>query len=291
MREGPSPFVRRGLIERLERAFLYGALGVFAITAFLVFGLSRATRAEGGSSVGLMILPTATPFTASPTPVAPARTSIPAPRVAILAGHWSPEDPAGVATIHDTGAICADGLKEVVINKQVADQLETLLIKRGFSVALLAEFDPRLKSDSPDFASDVFLSIHSDSCVSGADYPLATGYKIAHAEPSLNPDADDRLVACLTRDYQGAVDPFKLTFNRNTITTDMTQYHAFRKIAPTIPAAIIELGFLGRDREILTKHPDALARGLERGLTSFLKGDRCGLPEPLPAPSETPPSQ
>jgi N-acetylmuramoyl-L-alanine amidase len=234
-----------------------------------------------GGAVGLLLPPTHTAIlvpTATPT-------SIPPPDIAILAGHWSRDDPRGVTTIHDTGALCPDGLREVTINKSVADKVITILRSRGYHVDLLEEFDARLKSVSPDYAPSVFLSIHSDSCVSGPDYPFATGFKIAHAEPSENPPEDDRLVACLQRDYQIAVNPFKLAFNANTITADMTAYHAFHEIVPTTPAAIIELGFMANDRWILTGHQDELARGLGVGLIAFLKGDRCGLASATPTAS------
>jgi N-acetylmuramoyl-L-alanine amidase len=284
--------VRRWAIVVIQRLTMFGsigavlvAIGLMVVAVLLTLGVSTPPSTAGGA-VGLSLpaTPTAT-ATATTTP-----TPSPPPDIAILAGHWSQDDPLGVTTIHDTGALCPDGLREVTINKAVADKVITMLRSRGYHADLLQEFDPRLKSVSPDYAPAVFLSIHSDSCVSGPDYPFATGYKIAHAEPSENPAQDDRLVACLRRDYQKAVDPFQLAFNANTITADMTAYHAFHEIVTTTPAAIIELGFMANDRLILTGHQDELARGLAVGLTAFLKGDQCGeLPTGAPL-TPTPPS-
>lgn len=259
-------------------ALLIGMLTLVAVTG-LALGVNAPTFSADGV-VGFALAPTAT-RTPRPTPT---RTPVPPPDIAILAGHWSRDDPLGVTTIHDTGALCPDGLREVTINKSVADKVITLLQSRGYRVDLLEEFDPLLKSVLPDYSPTVFLSIHTDSCVSGPDYPFATGYKIAHAEPSENPSEDDRLVGCLRHDYQVAVDPFHLQFNENTITSDMTAYHAFHEIVPTTPAAIIELGFMANDRGILTQHQDVLARAIALGLAAFVKGDACGtLPSSTPS--------
>ena len=280
-------FVRRWAIATFQHIALVGSvsaiIGAVAIVVFATLwssgNLTPPFTASGEVGFAFFPTPTTTP-TVTPTP-------LPLPDVAILAGHWSRDDPKGVTTIHDTGALCPDGLREVTINKSVADKVIAILKRQGYPVDLLEEFDPRLKNVSPDFAPAVFLSIHSDSCVSGPDYPYATGYKIAHAEPSDNPGEDDRLVACLRRDYQAAVNPFNLAFNENTITTDMTAYHAFHELVSGTPAAIVELGFMADDRNILTGHQDVLAKGLALGLTAFLNGDRCGVPQESSASTPT----
>ena len=281
--------VRRRTLDFLSSLALVTSFGAWVIASGFIFvailfalGIMRPPPVSN-AFIGLGIFPTAVP-TQSPTPV-PTATPLP-PQIAIIAGHWSKADPQGVTTIHDTGAICDDGLHEVTINKAVADKVVALLRGRGYRVDLLEEFDPRLKRDNPDYAPTVLLSIHSDSCVHGPDYPLATGYKIAHAEPSDNPLADDRLVACLRRSYDTVVAPYKLTFNENTITPDMTEYHAFREVVKATPAAIIELGFMYNDRKILLGHQPELARGLADGLEAFLNQDRCGLPDATPTPEE-----
>jgi hypothetical protein len=189
--------VRRWAIAIFQHLALFGSIGAIlaaavslVIATLLALGvLSPPFSADGAVGFAFLPTPTTTP-TVTPTPLPP-------PDIGIVAGHWSRDDPLGVTTIHDTGALCPDGLREVTINKSVADKVIALLRDRGYQVDLLEEFDPRLKSVSPDYAPAVFLSIHTDSCVSGPDYPYATGYKIAHAEPSENPSEDDRLVACL----------------------------------------------------------------------------------------------
>jgi N-acetylmuramoyl-L-alanine amidase len=228
--------------------------------------------------IQLPSFPTPAP-TLPPTPVVP--------EVAIIAGHWSRESTDAAPTIRDSGAVCPDGLREVDITKNVADETLAILNGRGYHVTLVEEFDARLKRVNPDFGPKVLLSIHADSCLTGSDYAFATGYKIAHAEPSDNQQEDDRLVTCLTRSYDRIAQKYDKPFNANTITRDMTEYHAFREIDPSTPAAIIELGFLGQDHDFLKYHQSEMARGLAVGLDDFLKGRACLPPTAIPTPTGT----
>lgn len=241
----------------------------------------RATRVPTSAPffpvISLPQFPTAEP-TRAPTAVTP--------EVAIVAGHWANTSNDSEPTVHDSGAVCPDGLREVDINKAVADQTVQILQGRGYHTVLLEEFDDRYLQN-PRFKPKVFLSIHSDSCLVGADYAFATGYKIAHAEPSDNLQEDSRLVTCLTRSYDRVATKYDKPFNANTITRAMTEYHAFRKIDRSTPAAIIELGFLGYDRDFLVNHQSEMARALAIGLEEFLKRDTCLPPTATPSATET----
>jgi N-acetylmuramoyl-L-alanine amidase len=53
----------------------------------------------------------------------------------------------------------------------------------------------------------------------------------------------------------------------------MRDYHAFNEIDPETPGAIIELGFMGTDRKILTEGAYDVARGVAQGIVCFLKGE------------------
>ena len=53
----------------------------------------------------------------------------------------------------------------------------------------------------------------------------------------------------------------------------MTDYHAFREIDPLTPGAIIELGFMAADRELLTERSYEVAQGVARGIACFLEGN------------------
>jgi len=176
-------------------------------------------------------------------------------QVALVSGH------AG----NDSGAVCEDEngqatVQEADINATVANLVADRLRRAGADVMVLQEFDPKLE----DLSADVFLSIHADSCIE------ATGFKSTHYDSSAIPHIADRLVSCINAQYAAATD---LSENVDTITENMTEYHAFRQIDPRTPAAIIELGFLGGDRELLVDHPELAAKGVADGLLCFLEGE------------------
>jgi len=159
--------------------------------------------------------------------------------------------------------MCDDGLKEVEINLAVAQRVISLLSQSGFDAEILAEFSPLLD----DYQAAALVSIHADSC----NVPEATGFKVARVSASVVPDLEDRLVACLIEKYSEATG---LQFHRNSITYDMTEYHAFYEIAPETAAAIIEIGFMGADRQLLTKEQDRVAQGIVNGIKCFISGTR-----------------
>lgn len=202
------------------------------------------------------LVPTRTPRPGrTPSPEAdPGRhtTPLPAgsgPKVGVVAGHWK----------YDSGAVCDDGLQEVQINLDVASKVVAILQDEGYNAELLSEFDDRLTG----YEADAFVSIHSDSCV----FPDASGFKAARVNVSAIPEVDDALLECMIREYGKKTG---LTLHENTITYDMTEYHAFLEIHPNTPAVIIELGFLGADRKLLTEHSYEVALGVVRGIECFL---------------------
>jgi N-acetylmuramoyl-L-alanine amidase len=189
---------------------------------------------------------------------APAAESIPtaAPvaaaqpiRIGIISGHYQ----------NDPGTVCPDGIREADVNLGVAEHVIARLQRKGYTVDLLGEFDPRLTG----YQGDVVLSMHSDSCEAVG----LSGFKIARSEDTGIADTDDQLVTCLTNSYAKSSG---LSFQEDTITADMRDYHAFREIAPTTPAAIIELGFMSSDRDLLLYRQDQLAVGVVNGIQSFL---------------------
>ncbi len=170
------------------------------------------------------------------------------PRVGLIAGHWQ----------SDAGTVCADGLQEADVNLAVAKAVAARLRAEGFRAEVLAEFDDALDG----YQAAALVSIHADSCQSSL-----SGFKVARSANSAIPETEDRLVALLYEHYQAETG---LLPHTNTITDDMRDYHAFRQIAPETPAAIIECGFLGGDRAMLTEHQDRVARGIATAVVSFL---------------------
>lgn len=167
--------------------------------------------------------------------------------IGIIAGHRG----------NDSGTVCDDGLTETQVNQAVAEQVAVSLRGQGVSVDVLDEYDRRLRN----YRADALVSIHSDSCSSAL-----SGFKVSPPVENGSP-ADERLAACLWDRYQAATG---LARHPDTITRDMTHYHAFDEINDGTPAVIIEIGFLGGDRELLTGQSGRVVAGITDGLFCFL---------------------
>lgn len=193
--------------------------------------------------------PTRTPRPTMTPKIVDTLTATVIPRkVGIVAGHWK----------SDSGAVCPDGLQEVTINLDVASRVVALLQSQGHDAELLAEFSEKLTG----YKADVFVSIHSDACGTGA-----SGFKVARVSGSAIPEEEDRLVECLVQEYG---EETGLSFHARSITFDMTEYHAFWEIDPSTPGAIIELGFMDGDRKLLTENSHKVAQGVVEGIACFL---------------------
>jgi N-acetylmuramoyl-L-alanine amidase len=174
--------------------------------------------------------------------------------VGLVVGHWG----------HDVGAICSEslgGYREVDINYTIADLTRQYLEAQGIAVDLLKEFDEHLEG----YQSNALISIHADTCEYIPD--LGTGFKIAEAADNKRPEQAARLMACLQNRY---AEETGLRYDNNRITPDMTSYHAFGEVDPNTPAVIIETGFMNQDRELLTKNPTSVARGITAGIMCYL---------------------
>jgi len=181
--------------------------------------------------------------------------STPRPRrIGVVAGHYG----------NDSGAVCADGLTEAELNLKVATLVQKELVARDFDVDLLKEFDPRLTG----YRALSLVFIHADSCLYIND--LATGFKVAPATTSTQPDKSARLASCLRARYNRDTG---LPFHPGSITIDMTNYHAFEDIDPETPAAIIEMGFMNLDRQTLTENQDSIAQGITHGILCYLNNE------------------
>lgn len=257
--EREGELIRREALDWAQRGAMILMLLCFAgIAALLLRAYLRYSK--GGASASLPL--TSTPLPAivpSISTVAPPPTLTPLPQpwptkyplvyIGVVAGHWQ----------YDSGAVCPDGLREVDITLPVAQKVAALLRWQGYQVELLGEYDEALMG----YRADAFISIHADSCA----IPGASGFKVARVENSSVPEEEDRLVDCLWEAYGAATG---LAQHRESITPDMRNYHAFRKISPYTPGAIIEIGFMLDDRWLLENKQDDIASGIVEGLVCFL---------------------
>lgn len=237
------------------------ALIVAFLVATLFTGLTSASLLPGG-------LPEQYPYLVEQQPAGtaanfPTPTPRPRARLGIVAGHWG----------NDSGAVCPDGLTEMEINLAVATLVQKALAERDFEVDLLMEFDQRLTG----YQSLALVSIHADSC----DYvnDLATGFKVSVAAGTNQPEKAARLAACLRTRYEAATG---LDYHPNSITADMSSYHAFDEINNETSAAIIEIGFMNLDRQILTQGQDQIAEGIVNGILCFIYNEDISTPTQQP---------
>lgn len=224
-------------------------VSILVATLFTLWTPANLFSVSIGQKMDLALLPDQTQAVvqASPTPAAN-------PVIGIVAGHWG----------NDSGAVCSDGLTEADVNLRIATLVKQSLVNEGFRVDLLEEFDKRLVQ----YQGLVLVSIHNDSC----DYinDEATGFKVAAALSNTVPENSTKLTDCMVDRYQKITG---MRYHYNSITPDMTNYHAFNEINTSTTAAVIETGFLNLDRQILTEHPDVIAHGITSGILCFLHNE------------------
>jgi N-acetylmuramoyl-L-alanine amidase len=275
----PPPAVRRRSTARRRGASTLGFMGGFLRTLIIVLAAAGLTatiftwftpnefinqdvRTELSAAIATDAA-THVP-TVQPTPNW-------ARRIGIVSGHRGPEN--------DPGAVCPDGLTEAEINFNVSQLVVGNLRALGYTVDLLDEFDPRLNR----YQAAVLVSIHSNTCRDFGEF--VSGYLISGPSSRVTVrDEDRRLVECVSESYAVASGLPR----REGVTVDMTDYHNFREIDATTPAAILELGFMLADRQVLTERQDALAQGITSGILCFLEPGPPSYFASTPAPTAAP---
>ena len=242
--QAPSPLEQSPLWRLIRRNFsivlflLLAGSGMIFLHGYISPPGEGAAEAVSMAGVGQSLsAPITKPVASRPVRQRFTQTSAPL-RIGIIVGHRG----------NDSGAVCEDGLTELAVNTAIAEKTLLRLETEGLSAVLLDEFDSRLTG----FEGTVLVSIHADSCEDLG--PSFSGFKVAGSSFT----DSSGLVACLEGQYEAATG---LSIHQNTVTTHMTDYHAFREIAPGTPAAIVETGFLNLDRSLLTEDSDIPASG------------------------------
>ncbi len=182
-------------------------------------------------------------------------------RIGVVSGHMGIHPDTG---IDDPGAVCADGLTEAEVNREIAELVVRGLQAIGMEADLLEEFDDRLVG----YRAVALISIHADTCTYIDDQ--ATGYKVTSVIDNAVPDRSQRLEACVIDRYGRASG---LDFKPGSLTRDMTEYHTFYEVHSQTPAVIIETGFLYLDRDFLTQKPEVAASGLVNGILCYVNNE------------------
>ena len=232
---------------------LIGVIAIAVVAATIFTAATPASLLTG--EVSNVLAEAISMAEATSAPDWPTPTPRPRPRIGIVVGHWGDNN--------DPGAVCPDGLTELEINQEVAAHVQQRLVSEGFDVELLKEFDPKLQS----YLALALVSIHADSCQYVNDQ--ATGYKVAPSMENRRPERTGRLTSCLKYRYEEATG---LT-PHNSITADMSSYHAFDEIDENTPAVIIEIGFMNLDRQLLTQEPERIAGGISDGILCYIRNE------------------
>ena len=195
---------------------------------------------------------------------APASTPLPqgplsGKSIGLVVGHWSKGETL------DPGALCLNNagvaeLSELEVNQDIAQRVATELENLGARVWLLEEKDERLRG----LYADLALSLHADSCID------ATGFKAAYTPGSAMQVESNVFVTCLREEYAASTGQ---DWHAYSITADMTHYHMHHKVANSTPAVILEMGFLGGDRQLLTKEQQKVSDGIVSSIRCFLTPD------------------
>jgi N-acetylmuramoyl-L-alanine amidase len=210
-------------------------------------------------------------------------TGLPTPpwfnRIGVLAGHSGKR---GENIPDDPGAVCPDGFFEASVTLNVAKQVVALLQGRGYTVDLLEEYDNNRLNG---YQAAAFISLHADSCEDFNDGFNHSGFKVTYPTTRFTArERDEALNDCVRQNYAGVTG---LPFTPGSITENMTQYHAFRKLAGSTPAVILELGFLSYDRDLLQNRSDRVAQGIVNGLLCFVEPVALATNQPLGTPVPT----
>jgi hypothetical protein len=190
-----------------------------------------------------------------------------AQRVGLQAGHWLfDEAPNELADLRNNPGTSGGGMAEWEVTLDIAQRTAVLLRGSGVEVDVLPTTIP------PRYRAQAFVAIHADGDSSG----VLNGFKTTRPGFSGTPEVDDSLVETLNQEY-GAVTG--LPRRDSQVSLRMTWYYAFNAkryqhaVAPGVPQAIIETGFLTNagDRRLLIGDPDLIARGIAEGVLKFLQ--------------------
>lgn len=186
-------------------------------------------------------------------------------RIGVQAGHGR----------GDPGASSCDAtVYEADINAAVANKVVDLLRSYGAQADLFIGPESGLNG----YQADAFVALHADHCPDPAKPSIPSGYKVARyggaAGSGLNGsgDSSDRLAQALWDEY-GRATGLPQDRSPGHFPDRMLGYYALEQIDASTPGAIIEMGWLSGDLEVLVNEQDKLAAGIANGIVRFLVAD------------------
>jgi N-acetylmuramoyl-L-alanine amidase len=192
------------------------------------------------------------------------------PRVGLQVGHWYAQQlPDEQADLRDNPGADWQGWREVDVNYAVTQAAAEALRAGGVRVDVLPATVP------PGYKADAFVAVHADQDLSGRD---ARGWKVAPSAFTMDKADSQRLAGDVGQQYAQQTE-LPADLRAGAITPDMRLYYAFNwryyqhAVAPSTPAAIVELGFISdeADREVLYGQPYLAGRALAGGILQYLE--------------------
>ena len=185
-------------------------------------------------------------------------------RVGLQAGHWLTDQVPPELGRLQNGAV-GGGKQEWEVNLDIARRAAALLEANGIGVDVLPATVP------PRYRANAFIALHADGDPAGQ----ARGFKVARPGFSSLPDVDDKLVQAFNQRYGVETE---LPRDDEHISLRMRYYYAFNSrrychaVAPGVPQAIIEMGYLtsAADRQYLIGDPGRLASAIADSVQDFL---------------------
>lgn len=187
-------------------------------------------------------------------------------RIGIQVGHWEaeiapPELGARIRTQTGTSWV---GINERDINRDIALRMQRMLEAQGFVVDILSVKIPA------HYVADAFVSLHGDGDGTGVN----SGFKMAYSTRRTPYEAE--LLAAIKETYGAATG---LVYDSGRVTRDMLGYYAHNwrryqnATSPFTPSVILEMGYVShaRDRALMTRQPDLLAKAIADGIVKFLE--------------------
>jgi N-acetylmuramoyl-L-alanine amidase len=187
-------------------------------------------------------------------------------RIGIQIGHWEAEiaPPELGARIRTQTGTSWGGVNERDINRDIALRIKKVLEPQGYIVDVLPVTLPN------GYLADAFVSLHGDGDGTGEN----SGFKMAYMTRRTPYEA--ALLAAIKETYGAATG---LSYDQDRTTRDMVNYYAhnWRRFqnatSPFTPSVILEMGYVSsaRDRALMTRQPDLLAKAIAAGIVSFLE--------------------
>ncbi len=209
------------------------------------------------------------------------QTAANAPRVVIDCGHGG----------SDMGAVGCNNIREKEVNLQVGLQVAQLLSDHKIAVDLVRRSDQTcLLDERTTFANQkdarLFVSIHSnaarDTSMSGIETYCLSPALFSFGDTSLAPDEYSFVSAQLKSKYAQSstlAHTIHSSLLKSVCSYQPADRHVKQSVAQvllgtTIPAVLIELGFLTHQKEssllVQKQYQSCLARGIVSGIVSYL---------------------